>query len=255
MMVDVNMRVLTLLVMLACAAGAASSAPVCTAAQSGTCAMMSAEELGAFVEGYRTNPCPEKIAAMIRSAAAVCDKRPSALAPVAGFLGRVFRDNEGRASEWRKEVARLDKGAFRSVLEHELNGRSLLPESGALPPHLLDYCWGAYSASGDLKYVDQVVDTAFSAPQKGKANVGIYAARWSVCSIAGRDPAVRKRLNERLRKADDKLLHAFFEHSKPGDLKSICEPDVAARALPAPPNGPAREVPAPPSARGVRAGP
>lgn len=255
MMADVNMCVLTLLVMLICAAGTASSAPACTVTQSVTCTVMSAEELGAFVEGYRTNPCPEKVAVMIRSAAAVCYKRPNALAPMAGFLGRVFRDNEGRASEWRKEVARLDKGAFRSVLEHELNGRSLLPESGALPPHLLDYCWGAYSASGDLKYVDQVVDTAFSAPQKGKMDVRVYAARWSVCSFADRDPAVRKRLNERLRKADDTLLHAFFEHSKPEDLKSICEPDVAVRAVPAPTDGQAREVRAPPSVRGVQAGP
>lgn len=192
---------------------------------------MSMEELQSFLAWYRTNPCPAKVSAILRDVADQCDGKPTSVAPMAGFFGRVFKDNAAHAPEWRSAVSGLAKGTFRTALEQELDGKLKLPASGTdFPPELLDYCWGAYMASGDLALVDRVVDCALAPRPENGLSLSAMTASWSVRSFAATDANVRRRLNERLKKADDASVLAFFESpANPETLKTVCDPDLAER--------------------------
>lgn len=192
-------------------------------------AELSQEDLSAFLDAYRTNARPEMIASAMVSAAKV--PKTSAVPPLSGFFGRVFERNPERRTEWKSTLDGLPTGMLKTALFQELAGKG--PDvvgRGLVSAGDLDYCWGAYQASGDVKYANLIIDCALRTVPKNRIDMTTMAARWSVTSFARKDLSVRKALNDALRKADATAFAAFFDRMDEQTIVTICDPDLIPRA-------------------------
>ena len=190
---------------------------------------LSQEDLAAFFDSYRTNARPEMIVSAMVSAAKI--PKANAVPPLSGFFGRVFERNPERRTEWKSTLAGLPSGMLKTALLQELAGKG--PDvvgRGLVSAGDLDYCWGAYQASGDLKYAKLIIGRALRTVPKDRIDMTTMAARWSVTSFARKDPSVRKALNDALRKADATAFAGFFDRMDEQTIVTICAPDLIPRA-------------------------
>ena len=187
------------------------------------------EDLSAFFDAYRTNARPEMIASAMVSAAKT--PKANAVPPLSGFFGRVFERNPERHAEWKSTLDGLPTGMLKTALLQELAGKGPdVVRRGLVSAGDLDYCWGSYQASGDVKYANQVIGCALRTVPKDSIDLTVMAARWSVTSFARTDQAVRKALNDALRKADATAFAAFFDRMDEQTIVTICDPDLIPRA-------------------------
>ena len=192
-------------------------------------AELSQEDLSAFFDAYRTNARPEMIASAMVSAAKF--PKANAVPPLSGFFGRVFERNPERRAEWKSTLDGLPTGMLKTALLLELAGKGPdVVRRGLVSAGDLDYCWGAYQASGDVKYANLIIGCALRTVLKDRIDMTIMAARWSVTSFARKDQSVRKALNDALRKADATAFTGFFDRMDEQTIVTICDPDLIPRA-------------------------
>lgn len=187
------------------------------------------EDLSAFFDAYRTNARPEMIASAMVSAAKT--PKANAVPPLSGFFGRVFEHNPEHHAEWKSTLDMLPAGKLKTALLQEFAGKG--PDvvgRGLVSAGDLDYCWGAYQASGDLKYANLIIGCALRTVSRDRIDMTTMAARWSVTSFARKDQSVRKALNDALRKADATAFAEFFDRMDEQAIVSICDSDLIRRA-------------------------
>jgi hypothetical protein len=79
--------------------------------------------------------------------------------PLIGFFSEIFAANPTRFPEWQSLIAKQDDQT-KAVLDQALKlskSEGVLHSSGH-SPQLKDAYWGAFFATGNLKFVDKVVD-------------------------------------------------------------------------------------------------
>ena len=142
--------------------------------------------------------------------------------PLIGFFQEVFKANPDRLNGWMDDIAGLESRSLKNLLCNAMIWANT-PESRAalaaaaekypglhiivpdstmtipdittlnpMPASMLDFCWGAFFASGDPKYVQAVLRTAATTEKNGEILLDVHAARWSALSIARDAPEVKK---------------------------------------------------------------
>ncbi|MDI6871094.1 MAG: hypothetical protein QME79_07015 [Bacillota bacterium] len=180
--------------------------------------LASEQDLRRWMTYYYGEPRPELLVPAVKLLAATgaLDK-PTAVAPLATFLGQVFRQNPEKLSAWVEELGGL-RSDHQKVLWRALWSAGI-PEATALlqaiadeaagenrgylanllqqtPPDLLtmaidspaalDMLWAAFLATGDGKYVARIIEVlpwAAQTADQPKFYLGA-AARWSLTSNA-----------------------------------------------------------------------
>ena len=226
-----------------------------------------------FFSEYSQNPDPAKISNVLPLFGnwAVADKeRNLSVAenmPLVAFFCHVFHNNPSYIDGWLKQITAFKSNEIKELFavafylaDNEKasaafvsmrnstqkdsmlwNLKMPLPKLDALideeeikTPEQLDYCWGAYEATGELDYALRVFEVAVRESEErinGRATVDttVLAARWSVTSFMINDVAVREAVNERFRVAPDDMLYLFGgELSRDVKIK-IFDPDLLQR--------------------------
>jgi hypothetical protein len=206
----------------ASAQGARPQPTVNTAAPA---SITSSDDLVQWMTYYYLHPQPDLLvpALLFADTSGMIDKGQ---APLTAFVSRVFVQNPSRIAGWTEQLKALSsrsKPMLWSALwwSNTLEGKQSLEQllttlnekqatvvlsqmaHPAQPmetmdiktPEVLDELWGAFSATGDEKYVDRLITVL---PWQYSAN-GDYmrmtigsAARWSLTSNAQQHPAVMK---------------------------------------------------------------
>jgi hypothetical protein len=202
------------------AAPATAQAPANTA---GPAAINSTEDLIQWMTYYYLHPQPDLLVPALKYADAngLVDKGQ---APLTAFVSRVFAQNPQRINEWMGQLDGLSstskpmlwsalwwsnslegKKALDALLQ-TLNEKqaSMVIAQMAKPaqpiekmeinsPEVLDELWGAFSATGDEKYVQRLISVLPWATATdndyNKLTIGA-AARWSLTSNAQQHPLV-----------------------------------------------------------------
>jgi hypothetical protein len=149
-------------------------------------------------------------------------------APLTAFVSRVFAQNPGRIHEWTDQLKGLSnrskpmlwsalwwsstvagKESLESlmttlsekqateVLSQMAHPAEPIDQMEIKSPEVLDELWGAFSATGDVKYVDRLITTLpWAANSNGDLNKMMIgsAARWSLTSNAQQHPIVLKEI-------------------------------------------------------------
>ena len=122
--------------------------------------------------------------------------------PLMGFLHGVFAESPQCVSRWLGR-----EREFRgTVLEGILSSAKNMDEKAVfaeVSPGMLDYCWGAYSATANTNYAHKVISVALKDVPRSSIDICQMAAAWSVHAMAVKHPAVAQCLNDRLRNAAD----------------------------------------------------
>ena len=154
----------------------------------------SEKEFGFFTNMYYANPQPELIPQAIRflSSSKILKKHKNAGPPILGFFARVFGDNPDSCSQWKKVIKKQDRKT-RKLLNKAIdtNLETLFSETGA-GAALNDMYWGAFFASGDLKYIDRLIEHLKYLDDRVDINRYLAAAtaKWSLSSNAIRHPKI-----------------------------------------------------------------
>ena len=181
------------------------------------------EDSSNWVQQYYRHPSPERVEAEMRKLqkAGVLSKE-STFYPLGAFFARVFATNESRVERWMAVVDGFPQderkpfmvalkwantpATDKLLLKYSLGKGPLAgycadvrastpPDFKALAhpvPDDLDGCWASFFATGDRDYVLTVIRCATAPETKGNVDMGREAARWSLKSLCGMDPAIAK---------------------------------------------------------------
>lgn len=195
------------------------------------------KESAMFVQKYYQNPQPDQIEGLLKKfddAAAIAPLNLMALSPLIGFFMEAFRANPDRAAAWMEAVDKLRSPQLREAV---LNGLlfaeadetkavakqylSRHPEYKGIDPYdmkkpgfmegqfrnptKIAACWGAYFASGDMKYPQAILSVAVQEPDKQDkaAALAVAAARLELLVYSQNHPEVKK------------MLTSFFQNAAP----------------------------------------
>ena len=149
--------------------------------------------------------------------------------PFLGFLHNVFRANPGRVAGWTARAGEFGDSVVADVLKEAagFDEEKFLAENAE--PGMLDYCWGAFYATGDLKYVRKVVETALQKTDGRSVDLCQMAAAWSLHSFAVTNAAVAGCLNEGLKTAPDAAVKAIGEMFDEEDREKCFDAGVRMR--------------------------
>ncbi|MDD4818056.1 MAG: hypothetical protein PHI85_08825 [Victivallaceae bacterium] len=201
------------------------------------------KKTNSFIQVYFRIKPADRIAELFKD----CDnmftasQEQQAAPPLVGFFHEVFKANPGRLDEWLDDIAKLKSPKLKKLLVAAMllsntpesrtalaNAAKKYPELritaptgplslqditalNQLPPDMLDYCWGAFFASGDPKYVQAILRTA-AIPDGDSIRLNAHAARWSAVSIAGNTPEVKALLENFFKTADAEQKKAFADY-------------------------------------------
>ena len=173
------------------------------------------ERFDALLKGYAARKDPADIDRMLDAlkvaVSGTNEFSATSRLPFLGFLHNAFVANPGRADEWKGRSAEFAGSVVAGVLKEALD----FDEKGFLKqdaePGLLDYCWGAFYATGDIAYAQKVVSIALDRGPENGINLCQMAAAWSLKSFAVEYPAVAKCLNDALRTADESSVERIAE--------------------------------------------
>ncbi|MDR2016358.1 MAG: hypothetical protein LBP90_01945 [Burkholderiales bacterium] len=204
------------------------------------------KEISDWMIFYYKNPRPESVIPMVKKMNDVKACRDGAIFPMAAFFSVLFEESKGLAEEVVREVKNypekekrcygfalaLSQLPNKKMLFNELSvneewikkaiERDRKPLLNILPitAAALDTYWGAFFASGDIRYVEKVISALPYLETKGdtdKLLVGA-AAKWSltsnayqhekvlnVCKEASKtaEPAVKKVLDDVIKEAQE----------------------------------------------------
>ena len=197
--------------------------------------------------------------------------RPANMMPAIGFFAHVFNETAAQADEWARLALKLESASAREVialalylsgapsgyeafvtlreaLETPPGGTPLMrareiPPQPALDsliegelaaPAQLDYCWGAYLATGDVAFALRVFDVAMRESDekidgKPAADTTMSLARLSLLPFMADDARVHEAVNARLRIAPDELIADFCAGLDERARRQILDDDLFRR--------------------------
>lgn len=176
----------------------------------------SVAQYGLDIEFYYKNPRPDILPGMLR----VLDEKRIFAAPdksmtVSAFLGEIFRKDPRQTNTLDEAAANLSPKAQDVVQE----GKKMAALQNGIPRLLccdmlqdatrISMCWAAFGASGDIRFVDAVIEAACDFARRNAAGsahdlrfrIGQEAAR-TLFDYARRHPAVMSRCKELRGKKD-----------------------------------------------------
>ena len=250
----------------------ASTPPGPTAAPRRT-ARTSAPTLEAALRDYSRNrsgaQLPRLIGQLDGFAARMSDDelQPGALMPLVGFFCHALHDNPARLMECAERIGKIADPRMRHAMtaavylsgcqdatiaflrllegipmDSQLRTAQMPPprldaaiEGNLVSTEQIDYCWGAYLATGDVDYALRVFERAVDSPEHPeKINGEVVdaagnAARWSTISFMQTDEAVRQAVNSRLLVAPQELLADFTKGVDKAALAVILDGDIRER--------------------------
>lgn len=135
----------------------------------------------------------------------------SAKLPLMGFMHGVFAANPNAVSDWQARKREFKGTVIAEVLAEaaDFDEEKLFREASG--PGVVDYCWGAFYATGESRYSQKVIDVALASGPANAVDIVQEAAIWSLHDMALRFPAVAKALNDSLRDAPDDVVRRVAE--------------------------------------------
>lgn len=185
----------------------------------------SREEFGAFVQGYYTNPQPERIEAAMRFAAGsdVMTNDNTGLMTQVTF-SCLFARYPDRKPAFKQAITSLDEPArayFQKAVDSDPADLFLqIP----LQPKKNDLSWGCYFVTGEVGYAQDVIAALKNLGERQDMIKFLTAssAQWSLASIAKDDAPVRAAL-EQASKGKDKIVADAARDAlrkSPGELRA-----------------------------------
>ena len=122
--------------------------------------LKTAQDLSVFCETYYKQPRPELVSRAVDVLYSTgILKDANAVPPIVGFFSEVFAANPDQLPKWQAQIKKQDEQT-KAVLQGAL---SLSQTGGALKleghsPSFNDMYWGAFYATGNLDYLQKLVD-------------------------------------------------------------------------------------------------
>src|SRR5262249_34001765 len=120
--------------------------------------------------------------------------------PALAFFSLVFAANPAQMDAWRKQIDAKDAGTQAVLQLADYYGRT--PDSLLkMPVHsanMNDMYWGAFYATGDVRYLQKLMDQLVYCDERIDAYLFMVggSAQWSLASNAAADPAVKQALQQ-----------------------------------------------------------
>lgn len=154
----------------------------------------SPEEFNAFIHRYYLSPKPTLVPSAITHYAATYTANKSSLPPIISFFNRVFSDNPASRGEWKKVIDRQEPELKEFLLAALNTDSSAYLANKKASPALNDMNWGAYFASGDEKYLKNLLDATRHRDERKDLNLFLagFSAEWSLSSNARQHETVLK---------------------------------------------------------------
>ena len=180
-------------------------------------------DLENFVTYYYINPQPELVTDAIEFIGEQkYASKKNMYGSMMGFFTYVFSHNEDRREEWLNVINKQDDKTKAFFLEAmNTNIDELLNKTEVFPP-LNDMYWGAFFASGDVSYIDKLIDNLQYINEREDKDLFLAAgtAKWSLGSNALFHPKVKAAIEE-LKTNDNPELRKLAEdmlNSTPEEL-------------------------------------
>jgi len=173
-------------------------------------------ELDVFLHRYYLEPHPELVASAIEyiGRRRILENEGAAAAVVA-FFAEVFSRNATRVAEWTAILDRQPR-KVRAALGRSVSfasDPSALLDEEPVSPQRNDMCWGAFFASGDQRYLLQLIRQLALMDERddlGRFLVGA-SAKWSLASNAESHPVVKEAIEAARATASDTVLRQLDE--------------------------------------------
>ena len=185
----------------------------------------SREEFGEFVQGYYTNPQPERIEAAMRFAAGsdVMTNDSTGLMTQVTF-SCLFARYPDRKPAFKQAINSLDEPArayFQKAVDSDPADLFL---QVPLQPKKNDLSWGCYFVTGDVGYAQDVIAALKNLGERQDMIKFLTAssAQWSLASIAKDEARVRAAL-EQAAKGENKVIADAARDAlrkSPGELRA-----------------------------------
>jgi len=158
------------------------------------------DDVSAFMQTYYLHPQPNRIAEVIEVLnPSGFVQRPTNESVVIGFFSEVFAANPNRVPQWQDRIAKQDDRT-KALLERALSvskAGGLLNGTGHSPQRN-DGWWAAFFASGNSKFVENIIDQLpyFDEREDEVLFFAGATAKWSLASNARTDPLVRSTIEK-----------------------------------------------------------
>jgi len=157
-------------------------------------AFHTADELGTFMTDYHQHPEPDRVDAAIRFLGKNGLDAEHTLA-TSGFFAIVLARHPDHARGWlalaRKQPGNIGKALKTAAMISTDPYRWAAARNDA--PELNDFCWAAFFASGDARYVERILAALAHLDERTDMKLYLAAAtaQWSLASNARQHDAVR----------------------------------------------------------------
>jgi hypothetical protein len=176
----------------------------------GMTAIRTEKDFDDFLNGYYLEPNPDAVGQAIEylGSSGVLKKSSSA-PPMYGFFTEIFAQNPGRMAEWTPIIDQQPEET-RKILRRAVimsADRKKLLDDEAPSPTRNDICWGAFFASGDRKYLTELIQQLRYMGERKDLNrfTAGGSAKWSLASNAQSHPLVKTAIEEARDKATGAL--------------------------------------------------
>jgi hypothetical protein len=169
------------------------------------------EQFSQFSQGYYRDPRPDLVDSAMRYATTKgLWAREASQAPLLASFSCIFARHQERREAWKKSIAALAE-APRKYFQRAMDTppMQLLAEA-AVSPEKNDMQWGCFFATGDERYLREVIATmGFLGERKDmRKYLAGASAQWSLADIAKRDAKVKAALQGAAAGQDVKLAAA-----------------------------------------------
>ena len=114
-----------------------------------------------------------------------------------GFFGALFSIDTIIKNNFESNINKLDNNDFKKLFKYltSTNIDSIYSKT-ALSPEYNDMNWSSYFATGDVKFLDNIISNISLAENRLDRNLFLTgaSAKWSLCSNARQDKQVREHL-------------------------------------------------------------
>lgn len=179
------------------------------------------EEFNIFIHRYYMSPKPNLVPSAIAYYSATYSANKSSLPPIISFFNRVFSDNPGLKGEWRKVIDRQEQ-EIREFLLGAINTDSTAYLANKKTSAALnDMNWGAYFASGDDKYLANLLRATKHSSERKDLNLFLagFSAEWSLSSNARQHESVLKYLLREQSRGEYRNTITELLNTDPADLR------------------------------------
>lgn len=156
-------------------------------------------EFDQFIQSYYKEPRPD----LVESAMKVIDTTglasdPDLSATLAMAFSCIFSRHEAQREAWKASMQSLQEPAKKLLTLSLQKTPAEILASVPASPTKNDMNWGCFFATGDVKYIDGVIDTLRYLGNKEDLNLSMTAAsaEWSLSSLARADETVKAHLEK-----------------------------------------------------------